>query len=433
MIEPLIDMLAVSDDTETHANDKLTHVNNHAMAAMTLTLTWHSERVHHTDSLVIPKVNMWRDIFPQDLEAQLLGRTVGNEVTATFQPGVLTTAAKPDMCLAIPKLAFNRHLQSRTAINPNAGRFYPKGFIAGVKGIFSQDITPFRVTAVDAEHLMIDLNHPLAGHNLQVQVNVLDIWAARSERGGSCHDIAEMLTNNGPGMQARWHDKPTDFWDASSLCEYANAAFSRLDPNPDSLFYNHPRMVHHLDATAREQITRLYQRLLPQSGKVLDLMSSWSSHLAETIAPSQVVGLGLNQAELDANAILTERVVQDLNHNPHLPFATAQFDAVICTASIEYLTHPLAVFQEVQRVLKPGGNFVVTFSNRWFPSKVIRIWPEVHEFERMGIVLEYFYETGSFNNLETWSLRGLPRPAGDPHSARSPHSDPVYAVWGQRA
>jgi SAM-dependent methyltransferase len=125
-------------------------------------------------------------------------------------------------------------------------------------------------------------------------------------------------------------------------------------------------------------------------------------------------------------------VVHDLNADTRLPFETNNFDAVVNTASVEYLIEPLTVFREVARILRPGGYFIVTFSNRWFPTKAIRIWQELHEFERMGLVLEYFLRAGGFTDLQTYSLRGLPRPHDDKYFPDLRFSDPVYAVWGRK-
>ena len=127
-----------------------------------------------------------------------------------------------------------------------------------------------------------------------------------------------------------------------------------------------------------------------------------------------------------------ETVVQDLNLNTRLPFDANSFDAAICTVSVEYLINPLAVFKEISRVLRADGYFIVTFSNRWFPTKAIRIWQELHEFERMGLVLEYFMRSGGFRNLQTYSIRGLPRPHDDRYYPDLRYSDPIYAVWGQK-
>jgi len=115
-----------------------------------------------------------------------------------------------------------------------------------------------------------------------------------------------------------------------------------------------------------------------------------------------------------------------------LPFESNTFDAVVNTASVEYLTDPLAVFSEVSRVLRPDGYFIVTFSNRWFPTKAITVWRELHEFERMGLVLEYFLRAGGFKDLQTYSIRGLPRPHDDKYFPELMFSDPVYAVWGRK-
>ena len=89
--------------------------------------------------------------------------------------------------------------------------------------------------------------------------------------------------------------------------------------------------------------------------------------------PEFLAGLGLNERELKKNSRLGEYVVQDLNLSPGLPFESDSFDAVVCTVSVEYLIDPLAVFEEVTRVLLDDGYFIVTFSNRWFPTKAIRI------------------------------------------------------------
>jgi SAM-dependent methyltransferase len=135
---------------------------------------------------------------------------------------------------------------------------------------------------------------------------------------------------------------------------------------------------------------------------------------------------------MDKNTRMSERVVHDLNLTPSLPFESESFDAVVCTVSVEYLIDPLAVFAEVARVLRKDGYFIVTFSNRWFPTKAIRIWKDLHEFERMGLVMEYFMRSGGFTNLQTYSFRGLPRPHDDKYFPDLVYSDPVYAVWGQK-
>lgn len=145
--------------------------------------------------------------------------------------------------------------------------------------------------------------------------------------------------------------------------------FDRADPGPDTAFYGPPRLVTHIDEGAIAAVGDLYAELSVE-GEVLDLMSSWVSHFRAP--PRRLVGLGMNAAELAANPVLAEHVVHDLNVDPALPFPDASFDDVTCCVSVDYLVRPMEVFGEVARVLRPGGRFVVTFSNRCFPTKAIR-------------------------------------------------------------
>jgi SAM-dependent methyltransferase len=152
---------------------------------------------------------------------------------------------------------------------------------------------------------------------------------------------------------------------------------------------------------------------------VLDLMSSWISHFRTP--PSELVALGMNAPELAANTAATSWVVHDLNADPDPPFPDGHFDAVTCCASVDYLTRPIEVFRGVARVLVPGGPFVVTFSNRCFPTKAIHGWLATNDEGRAGIVSEYFRRSGSFTPA-TAALCTPPATAGDP----------VYAVWATR-
>jgi SAM-dependent methyltransferase len=393
------------------------------LCAMRFDLQWHSDVARHTDSQVSQKLNLWRDIFPPALEAGVLDKPVGHTAVENFSVGELIEAYHPNLSFDIKPHQFNRQFRKGITLEPRAGRFYPKGVIAPVRGIYPEDHTPFRVTRSD-EALGVDLNHPLADRAMRLSATLLNIRSAGEEHGGACHDIAELTTLSGPGMQARWRGEPSDFW--------SDQPFARLSDDADTYFYQMPRLVDHIDRIAHEQIEALYGRLIPPGGEVLDLMSSWKSHLPESLSLSSVVGLGMNQAELDANPQLNERLVHDLNRQPRLPFEDNRFDAIVCTVSVEYLIQPLELFREALRVLKPGGRFITTFSNRWFQPKVIRIWPELHEFERMGLVLDYFLQTEGFSNLETWSLRGMLRPQEDKYARQLPFADPVYAVWGEK-
>ena len=225
-------------------------------------------------------------------------------------------------------------------------------------------------------------------------------------------------------MQARWQNQATDFFTVN--------AFDRKDEHPDERFYASPRLVQHIDDTAIEMVRNTHGRFLDKGMRVLDLMSSWQSHVPTNVQLESLVGLGLNTEELKSNRQLTEFTTQDLNLNPILPFGNNTFDAVLNTVSVEYLTDPIAIFREVARVLRPDGHFIITFSNRWFPPKAVQIWEELHDFERMGLVLEYFMRSDCFTHLQTYSIRGLPRPHDDKYFPELRFSDPVFAVWGQK-
>ncbi|WP_455234577.1 class I SAM-dependent methyltransferase, partial [Thiogranum longum] len=167
--------------------------------------------------------------------------------------------------------------------------------------------------------------------------------------------------------------------------------------------------------------------------RVLDLMSSWVSHLPVSKNDISLTGLGMNRQELASNTLLNDYLIHDLNRSPALPFEDRVFDLVICTASVEYLSSPIGVFREIARVLKPGGRFVNTFSNRWFPPKAIQLWAQLHPFERMGLVLDFYRRAEAYDDLHTESVQGLPRPENDKYAGRIALSDPVFAVWARRA
>lgn len=414
------------DDMEQRGREnRLERTSRHALADVEFVLSWQSAEAAHTEIYLAQNLNLWRDWMPAEIESWLVDKPLGALDSLTLRPGVLTPEADTRDVFEVPATRFNQHHFKHKLVVPRAGRFYPKGFIAGVRDIFSEDFTPFRIGRIEDDRLTVDIGHPLAGHEMILSANILDIRAAGSERGGRAQDVPQLIAGHGPGMQTRWRGQATDF--------FSGDAFMRASDADDAAFYARPRFVDHLDTTALRQVRQLYARLLPKGAHVLDLMSAVNSHLDQSLEPAGVSGLGMNEDELAANPMLTSRVVHDLNRHPELPYDDEAFDAVICTVSVEYLIHPLEVFASVARVLRPGGRFIVSFSNRWFPPKAIQIWADLHPFERMGLVLEYFLRTGRFRGLQTFSLTGLPRPADDKYADRMQWSDPVYAVWGEKS
>jgi SAM-dependent methyltransferase len=191
-------------------------------------------------------------------------------------------------------------------------------------------------------------------------------------------------------------------------------AFARSDESSDALFYVQPRFVEHIDEVAIADVVRLHREYLPAGGEILDLMSSWVSHLPPDIAYARVTGLGMNAEELAANPRLDAFVVHDLNASPELPFADASFDAATICVSIQYLVDPIVVLGDLRRVVRPGGRAIVTFSNRCFPTKAVAIWQVLHDGGHVELVTTYF-EIAGWKGIEH---------VGSP---RRPH-DPLYAV-----
>jgi hypothetical protein len=145
-----------------------------------------------------------------------------------------------------------------------------------------------------------------------------------------------------------------------------------------------------------------------------------------------VVGLGLNERELQANEWITEYVIHDLNRNPVLPFLDNQFDVVVNTVSVDYMTKPIEVFAEVGRVLKPGGLFLVIFSNRMFDEKAVEIWRQASEEERVLLVEDFYRASGSFEETTVFASKGKPRPPDDKYAPIGIPSDPIYAVYADK-
>lgn len=196
--------------------------------------------------------------------------------------------------------------------------------------------------------------------------------------------------------------------------------FQRLDESPDARFYRDPRLVTHIDDAAIQALTDYYRDILPPGGRILDLMSSWVSHLPDDVEYASVTGLGMNREELDHNPRLTRRVAHDLNVDPALPFPDASFDAALIAVSIQYLVRPTEVLAEVARVLVPGASLIVSFSNRCFPMKAVAAWRSLDDSGHAYLVELYFRHSGSFEPARSLELR-----PGDGAN------DPLFVVVGK--
>ena len=191
--------------------------------------------------------------------------------------------------------------------------------------------------------------------------------------------------------------------------------FRKFDESEDALFYAEPRFVAHIDEHAIAALSAHYAELLKPEHRILDLMSSWISHLPEDYQPAKAVGLGMNTEELARNPALHEWVVQDLNQNPTLPWPEASFDAVLIAVSVQYLQRPLEIFAEIARVLEPGGICIVSFSNRCFPTKAVALWQALNDHDHIQLVGAYFHHSSAFEPAQ-W------------HERKHPTADPLYIV-----
>jgi hypothetical protein len=370
--------------------------------AIEASLIWQSQQAHHRDAVLLVESALLADGRWARVTEQLRGLS---DAKVELDPAPwLQPAAQ-----AIVDIPVN---QFRLYTQPVAGRFYPRMAFTGLAQN-PRDMRPTRLVDVADDLLKVDPNHPLAGVNASLVFQNSTLEPTRGVR------MVELF--DGPGMQVSATNPAQTYFEPAGLVPQNTEA--------DDVFYALTRMSHHLDAVCRAEITALYRRLLKPGQRVLDLMSSWVSHLPEELEGLSVAGLGMNLTELYANSRLIDCVVQDLNTQPKLPWGAAEFDVVVCTASIEYLRHPQAVMAEVKRVLKPGGVCVITFSDRWFPTKAIRVWSQLHSFERLGLVLTLLRDAGLVD-LHSETRRGLKRPDDDKYIDQRLYSDPLFAAWG---
>ena len=204
--------------------------------------------------------------------------------------------------------------------------------------------------------------------------------------------------------------------------EYPESSFDREDESDDSLFYLEPRLLVHIDDAAINELGKYLFDQLPKGATILDLMSSWRSHIPGNIVIGEVYGLGMNSEEMSNNPQLDHWIVKDINKDPKLPYEENLFDAVIVVVSVQYITDPIEIFKEVNRVLKRNGKFHVVYSNRMFPTKATKIWKVFDDIERASLIGSYFANSGGWSvpNAVNLSPRG--------HIT----SDPLYAVSAQK-
>ena len=197
--------------------------------------------------------------------------------------------------------------------------------------------------------------------------------------------------------------------------------FDRMDESEDTQFYTFPRKVVHIDDPAIAAAGEFMKETFAPNSVLLDLMSSWRSHLPADFLKQRMIGLGLNAEEMADNPDLDEYVVHDLNVDPTMPFVDNHFDGAVVTVSVQYMTRPLEIFADVRRVLKPEAPFIVFFSNRMFPTKAVRIWQTLRDVPRGELVRAYFQHAGGYDEAVVHNLS--PNPG---------LTDPLYAVVARK-
>lgn len=388
-----------------------------AIGEIFLKISWESAGCRHDDFYRCAPVNLWRDILPPELEGAVLGSKEGDQIQISLLCPHFSF--QQNLVHSLPLDRWRRDPAREFNAFPRLGRWYPQCYAAGLPSIFSASIRPMRVIEIDDKSVTVDCNHPLAGHTIELGAIIGPISAKTRERGGRCASWLEDAAEDGPGIQAMLADIRPDYDESGAI--------RRIDEQSDNHFYRTPRMFGHIDRKASMHLQNFLQENLANDIYLLDLMAGFNSHLPDGFK-GRVTGLGLNDREMRENPSIHERIVHDLNNSPVLPFPDRTFDAVICNLSFEYLVEPALICQNIFRVLKPGGQVIISFSDRWFPSKVTSIWLRLHPFERMGYTLDFLRE--SFIQLSTASYRNWPRPADDPHQL--PLSDPLFIVRGMK-
>ncbi|MHC4476650.1 MAG: peptidylprolyl isomerase [Planctomycetota bacterium] len=240
-------------------------IDSNSIVDLILQLRWKSNFAYHTDCYQASRVNIWRDVLPDILLESLQSKESGESFELRILAGDVIPSFDENKLKIIKKNQFDPRMLDVKVLEPKVGRFYPKGLLKGIAGIFKANLEPFRCVALNNGRITVDLNHPLAGKDIVLSTIVGKVVTKKSEMGGTSIDWMENLTA-GPGMQARWQGHQTDYF-------FGNP-FSREDELPDAIFYQNPRFTQHLDDTAIEIVRSTYGRFLIDGMRVLDLMSS---------------------------------------------------------------------------------------------------------------------------------------------------------------
>ena len=168
----------------------------------------------------------------------------------------------------------------------------------------------------------------------------------------------------------------------------------KSDISDDEIFYQQPRFVHHLSDSFRSRLTSLYSEYLLKHHIILDLMSSWVSHLPSNISYKKVIGHGMNEAELSSNERLDRFFVHNLNKKQNMPIEDSSIDVGLIVAGWQYLQYPEKVSLELSRIIKSDSLLIISFTNRAFWTKAPNIWTYSSEEKRIEYVTNVLWANG---------------------------------------
>ncbi len=392
------------------------------LADIDFKLEWKSPFAEHSDIFHVHKVDTDNDKLPSGFAEKITALKVGESYSQTFPAKeLLDEPHSSHKIIRFEPDLFDSNFKDQHS-PPILYRFYPSAIAWQGLDTDAADYAPFRLISMSDDTIVADRNHPLAKYYLTLTASKIKEFEAPENKQRRKRHIGKLITFRGPGMQA-----PFEYGDSVFFAQYPFQL-----PLQDSLQQNDDQQASkpQLDAIATKQITKLHSKLLPKFSKVLDLMSGEYSYLDDDYKTGLLTGIGANEASLNANQRLDTYQLQDLNKDGVLPFETNSFDDAICTLSIENLTDPLTIMKEVARVVNAGGKFIITFSNNNSPSHAVSLWWQLHPFERIQLVLEYFRQSGMFEELNTLSKRGGLKPSDGEYLNGKRNSDPIYAVWG---
>lgn len=354
----------------------MTVFTNSTIGAIEFSVFWKQDGIHHEEWFLGRKFNAVNDIFPHGMREALEGKHAGESVCFTYEPRRCIPRFQQSRVLHRPLDRLRTKTQQGRPIIPRIGRFYPQGHINGLLDIYPDTLTPFRLIGLTDDSFIADCNHPLA--NIPVTIKATIQYLEKNDTGtfGSLTHWREKTCDWGPGMQTRLDKHPTDFFHPEF--------FDRSNTTPLVA----PPAV---DVRATENIQTIYARHITPDMRVLDFS-----------LPSPATPEG-------------------------------EYNAAVCTLSAEYLPNPVGLLNTISQHLTPGAPVLFAFSDKFDPRHAIQGWIDLHEFERMGLILEYLRQAELDANAGTVSIRNDWRHKDDPHFLETRGtSDPVFVVWGHK-